>query len=214
MNHARMTLFHKLIAASVRLSHLSFDLTVFLWYLGALFLTLLAAWEWSGEFFDEKEARWAGVALLATLLTLPVAGTALYISDQYLTPRTLVLFALLFATRNAWHGRYVRFTAWSVFAALVHPLMSVFGVAFGLLLALTKPTRRSIAAEMRPIAVMAFLPLLPVESEAYRDALHTRSYFFILQWAWYEWLGIIGPLVILWWLSRTLRERKPAMAVI
>src|SRR5262249_39845454 len=52
------------------------------------------------------------------------------------------------------------------------------------------------------------------ESEAYRDALHTRSYFFILQWAWYEWLGILGPLAILWWLSRTFRERKPAMAAI
>src|SRR5437660_229850 len=68
MNHARLTLFPKLIAASVRLSHLSFDLTVFLWYLVALFLTLLAAWQWSGELFDEKEARWSGVTLLATML--------------------------------------------------------------------------------------------------------------------------------------------------
>jgi hypothetical protein len=215
MNHARMSLFPKLIAASVRLSHLSFDLTVFLWYFAALFLTLLAAWQWSGEFFEEMEARWAGVALLATMLTLPVAGTALYISDQYLTSRTLVLFALLFATRHAWRGEHVRFVAWSAFAVLVHPLMAVFGISFGLILALTKRFQSSIAAELRPIAAMSLLPLLPPESEAYRDALHTRSYFFLLQWSWYEWLGIVGPLAVLWWLSRAShRDGRPAMALV
>jgi len=215
MNHARMTLFPDLIAASVRLLHLSFDLTVFLWYLVALFLTLLAAWQWSGEFFDEMEARWAGVGLLAAMLTLPVAGTALYISDQYLTSRTLVLFALLFATRYAWRGRYFHFAAWSLFAALVHPLMSVFGISFGLLLALMKRYQSSTFAEVKTLAAMSLLPFFPIESEAYRDALHTRSYFFILQWSRWEWLGIVGPLAVLWWLSRTAhREGKAAMATV
>src|SRR6185369_4698503 len=50
-NHAGLTQFGNLIAASVRISHLSFDLTVFIWYLASMFLTLLACWEWSGEFF-------------------------------------------------------------------------------------------------------------------------------------------------------------------
>src|SRR5438093_4722649 len=101
-NHARMTVFPKIVAASVGLSHLSFDVTIFLWYVVAVFLPLLAAWEWSGEFFQESEGRWAVAALLAALLTLPVTGTSLYISDQYLSPRSLVLFSLLFATLNAW----------------------------------------------------------------------------------------------------------------
>lgn len=215
MNHARLTLFPKLIAASVRLSHLSFDLSVFLWYVVALFLTLLAAWKWSGELFDEIEARWAGVTLLTTMLTLPVAGTALYISDQYLTSRTLVLFALLFATREAWRGRYFRFAAWSVFAGMVHPLMSVFGISFGLLLAMMKRSRDSKSAAMQPLVAMSLLPLLPVESDAYRDALHTRSYFFVLQWSAWEWLGIVGPLAVLWWLSRrAARDGKSALALV
>src|SRR5262249_4737695 len=130
---------------------------------------------WSGELFDEMEARWAGVALLATMLTLPVAGTALYISDQYLTSRTLVLFALLFATRHAWCGSYFGFVGWSLFAGLVHPLMSVFGLSFGLLLALMKRLHSLVPAELRPLAAMSLLPLLPAESAAYRDPFtHVR----------------------------------------
>src|SRR5215470_16939005 len=61
LNHARMTVFGELIAASVRISHVSFDLIVFIWYLASIFLTLLACWQWSGEFFWEPEGRWAGV---------------------------------------------------------------------------------------------------------------------------------------------------------
>ena len=75
LNHARMTQFGNFIANSVRISHLPFDLAMFVWYIASLFLTLLACWAWSGEFFEELEARWAGVALIAGLLTLPVAGT-------------------------------------------------------------------------------------------------------------------------------------------
>jgi hypothetical protein len=209
MNHARMSMFAKIVAASVRISHLSFDLTVFVWYFAAVFLTLLAAWEWSGEFFQERESRWAGVALLAALLTLPVAGTSLYISDQYLTPRSLVLFALLFAILNAWRERWTRFVAWSAFAACVHPLMSVFGISYGLILVgMKRFENRTSSLEFRSLAIMAFLPLWPAESDAYRDAVHTRSYFFILQWSWYEWIGIVAPLIIFWLFSRTAKNNR------
>jgi hypothetical protein len=199
LNHARMTLYSWLIAASVRISHLSFDTTVFTWYLISIFLTLLACWEWAGECFRESEARLAGVALIAALLTLPVAGTSLYISDQYLTPRSLALFALLFATLNAWRGRYVRFLAWSVFAILIHPLMAIFGISLGLLLFLTKHLRMTSTTRKTAVAVSAALSLFPVSSPAYQEALHTRSYFFLTHWQWYEWLGIFGPLALFFW---------------
>ena len=52
-NHARLTLFPELIAASVRASHLSFDLVVFLWYCLSIFLTLVACWRLSCEAFSE-----------------------------------------------------------------------------------------------------------------------------------------------------------------
>jgi hypothetical protein len=209
LNHARSTEFANLVAASIRLTHIPFDAAIFLWYVASIFLTLLACWEWSGECFDEVEARWAGVCLVAALLTLPVAGTSLYISDQYLTSRSLSLFALLFATLNAWRARYIRCAAWSIFAALVHPLMAGFGVSLALLLIWMKHSRAVRATEnAHEMAVSSHASLIPVASQAYRGAIQTRSYFFILRWEWFEWIGIFAPLAILWWFSRTSRARK------
>ena len=205
LNHARMTLYSSLIAASVRISHLSFDTTVFTWYLLSIFLTLLACWEWAGELFRETEARLAGVALIAALLTLPVAGTSLYISDQYLTPRSLVLFGLLFATVNAWRGRYARFVAWSIFAIMIHPLMAIFGISFGLLLVLIKNLRTPSTTLKSAGAVSAALSIFPISTPAYQEALHTRSYFFLNHWQWYEWLGIFGPSALFLWFTAIAR---------
>src|SRR2546421_4987605 len=101
LNHARLTLFDELIAASVRVFHVSFDVAILIWYLLSVFLTLLACWRVSSECFREAEARWAGVMTVAALLTIPVAGTSLYIADQYLTSRSLVTAALLFAISSA-----------------------------------------------------------------------------------------------------------------
>ena len=209
LHHASLTQFDRLIAMSVRISHLSFDAAVFLWYLASIFLTLLACWDWAEECFIEKESRFAGVALVAALLTLPVAGTSLYIADQYLTPRSLVLFALLFATLNAWRGRYVRFAVWSIFAGLMHPLMAVFGVSFGLLLAGMKYAEAGKTAAV-PVWALLFMPDLGVlpASDAYREAVQTRSYFFLLQWHWYEWIGIFAPLALLWWFSQSRRRKE------
>jgi len=105
LDHARLTLFDEVIAASVRISHLSFDLSIFIWYVISTFLTLYACWELSAECFEEAEARWAAVGTVAALLTIPVAGTALYIADQYLTARSIVTFAVLFAVSNTLKNR-------------------------------------------------------------------------------------------------------------
>jgi hypothetical protein len=214
LNHAHASLYSWLIAASVRISHLPFDTTLFAWYLGATFLTFLACWEWSSECFEEIEARLGAVALLAALLTLPVAGTALYISDQYLTPRSLALFALLFATLNAWRGRYWAFAAWSAFAALMHPLMALFGISLGLLFALTRHFDAKGVSGKRVLATIQAFSLFPISSHAYQQAIQTRSYFFILRWQWYEWLGIIGPLALLWWFSRIAHDKGRAVRLL
>ena len=213
LNHAHSSLYGWLIAMSVRVSHLSFDTSLFVWYIASVFLTLLGCWEWAGECFEETEARLAGVALVGALLTLPVAGTALYIADEYLTPRSLALFALLFATLNAKRGRYVRFAAWGVFAALIHPLMAVFGLSFGVLLILVQQFEAIPARRDRVAAAASALSLFPISSHAYEEALHTRSYFFLLHWQWYEWLGIVGPLVLLWLFGRIPHHNRALRAV-
>src|ERR1700745_2920213 len=71
-SHAHMTLFPNLIAASVEISHLPLELVTFLWQLLSMFLLLLAGWELTGKCFEDRKARWASVALLAALFTLPV----------------------------------------------------------------------------------------------------------------------------------------------
>src|SRR2546427_12914374 len=100
LNHARLTLYAQPIASSIRLSHLSFGVAVFIWYLGCTFLTLLACWRLSVELFRESSARWAAVTMVAAVFTIPVAGTALYIEDQYLTSRSIVIFTILLAEEH------------------------------------------------------------------------------------------------------------------
>src|SRR5438093_7588744 len=183
LNHARLTQFERLIAATIRISHLPFDLVIFVWYVLSVFLTLLACWDWSVECFAEKENRFAAVALVAALLTLPVAGTSLYIADQYLTPRSFALFAMLFGVRAAWQGRQLCFAAWTAFAILIHPLMAVFGITYGLLLAGMKQSGEGTKTQpMWRLAAFLDVGLLPPCTDAYRAAVQTRSYYFILEW--------------------------------
>jgi len=88
-SHAGMTLFPNLIAASIRISHLPFDVALFAWQFLCVFLLLLACWKIGRLVFGDAVASWGGVGLVASMLTIPVAGTALYIMDQYLNTRSL-----------------------------------------------------------------------------------------------------------------------------
>ena len=82
MSHARMTLFPKLIAASVHLSHVRLDWALLLWQWFAIFLLLLGCWHLGRLAFPGRLERWGGVLLTASLLTLPVAGTALWYTNM------------------------------------------------------------------------------------------------------------------------------------
>ncbi len=82
-SHARLTLFPNLIALSLRVTHLPLETGIFLWQVASIFLLLLACWEMTGLLFPGRRgARWCGVCLVAALLTIPVAGTALYVMDH------------------------------------------------------------------------------------------------------------------------------------
>ena len=199
-SHAHMTLFPNLIAGSVRLTHLSWDWAVFLWHFASIFLFLLACWQIGRLAFREPLAAWGGVALVGSLLTIPVAGTALYIMDQYLTTRALSTPATLFVLVNAIERRWIRAGLWLVFTGLIHPLMVGFALAYVVLFLWTD--RQNLAsAPSTPAATraMILLPmgLFPPVTDAYREVLQTRSYFFLLRWEWYEWVGIFAPLLIL-----------------
>lgn len=193
-SHAHLTLYPNLIAASVRLSHLPLDYAMLLWQLLAVWLLLLACWRINRLCFPSPRAIWGGVALAAALLTIPVAGTSLYILDQNVNTRTLSTPMILLAIVNVVEHKWLRGLLWIVLTGLIHPLMVVFGAAYMFFVIWME--RR----ELAPLAALALLPLgfFPPVTEAYRQILNTREYFFLLRWEWYEWLGLLGPLPILW----------------
>ena len=209
-SHARMTLFPNLVALSVRVTHLPLEWALFLWQWLAVFLLLLACWHFGRLCFRDPQARWGGVALVASLLTIPVAGTALYIMDQYLNTRSLSTPAVLFIILNTIERRFVRAGIWLAICAAIHPLMVVFGLCFAALAVWMERGQTEVRAQA---AACLFLPfgLFPPVTEAYREVLQTRSYFFLLRWEWYEWLGIFAPLLVLWWFQRIARKHDLRM---
>ena len=204
-SHASKTLFPHLIAASVKLTHLPFDGALFLWQFCSVFLLFTGCWQLAGLCFPSKRARWGGTLLVASLLTIPVAGTALYIMDQYMTPRALSTFSIVFLIVNTIERKFVRVALWAVFIALIHPLMSVFGICFCAVIfwQQKKALLQAIAA-----ALIFPLSLFPPVTEAYRVSLNRHSYFFVTRWEWYEWVGIFAPMLLLWWFSRIAQKRN------
>lgn len=194
-SHARMTLFPNLVAWSVRSTHLSLQWTLFLWHLASIYLLLLACWKLATKCFPTPAGRWGAVALVAALLTLPIAGTALYILDQYLNPRSFSAFSVIFAIDTALERKYARTVLWLVFTALIHPLMAVFGLAFVILLLLMQSHPEPAAS-----GALLFPGLFSASpSPAYWQALRSENFYSLLRWQWYEWLGLLAPLAILWW---------------
>ena len=201
--HAHATLFPYLIAESVRISHLHLETALLLWQLISIFLLLLACWQLSGACFTHPKARWAGVAVVAALLTMPVAGTSLYIMDQYLNPRNLSASAAIFAIAKVLDEKYVQAALFLILAGAIHPLMAVFALSLCILLLLMRKTFLGIFAALLPFGISFAAP-----AKAYHQVALTRSYFYVTRWHWYEWLGVIGPMALVWWLSRLAKARQ------
>ena len=204
-SHASLTFFPNLIAASVRITHIPFDYAIFVWYIASIFLLLVACWEFSGICFDSVKARWGAVGMVAALLTLPVAGTALYLMDQYLNPRNLAAFAVVFAVTAVLRKKYLRVSIWLIFAAAVHPLMASFAVAFCAVLLSLEKIRKPVPAMAGLLPVVS---LFAPPSAAYREAMRFHTTHFLLHWQWYEWLGIVGPVAIFLWFGRIARSHN------
>jgi len=203
MSHAHLSFFPDIVGGSARLTRLPIDFVIFAWHAASIFLLLLASWRLASVCFLRDSARWGGAVLLAALLSVPVAGTALLIMDPYLTARSLSTPATIFAIACFLSNRRKQALAWLLFTALVHPQMSVFAAAFlGCLeLARRRNGRSENAAALGMAAFVPFLFPLHAAQGAARDALVSRTYFFVYQWAWYEWAGIVAPLALLWWFS-------------
>jgi hypothetical protein len=215
MSHAHLSLFASLVGDSARLSHLPINSVIFVWHVFSIFLLLLACWRLACACFENNYARWSGVALVAALLSVPVAGTALVIMDPYLTARSLSTPMTIFAIACYVSNKPRRAFAWLLLTALIHVQMSVYGAVFLGCLRLTRRWR----AETVPSPAFALLSLFglpflfelqPARGTA-REVLFSRTYFFVSKWAWYEWLGVFAPLALLaWFSSADLKGTTPA----
>jgi hypothetical protein len=203
------TVFDRFMAGFVRWTHIPVDWAELLWQLAALFLILWAVKKIANKLFAEESARWGGVATVAAMLTLPVTGTALYLADQHLHPRTLATAMILLAVRRVLDRKHGQTALLLLAAGLFHPLMTAMGVSYCIFLSVS--TRDSGRLQIRCWrgASAAVLPLSWVFAPAqtgWRQALDTRTYYYLYKWTWYEWLGALAPLLffgILW-----LRARK------
>jgi hypothetical protein len=206
-SHANATLFPNLIAESVRVTHLPLDYALFFWQILSVFLFLLACYELSGISFEGTIARWGSVLLVVSLLTMPVAGTSLYIIDPYLNPRNLAAFASIFAVSATLTQRYLRAVVWLVFAVAVHPLMALFPFCFCVLLVFFE----KVEPAPQPALALALLPfgnLFVRPTPAYREAMRYHSLHLITNWQWYELLGAVAPVLIFVWFARVAGRRK------
>jgi len=211
-SHARLTVYPNLMAETVRITHVSLDEVLLFWHLLTIVLLLLACWKLSGQLFEQSSARWAGVALVAALLTLPVAGTSLYVMDEYVNPRSIAIFCAVFAVDSALKRRYWGVALWTILAAPVHPWMSMFGLSlvavivwfqdFGGFQRLQRILHRAPALPL----VLPFGLALGYPSQTYQRLIQDQDYLFLLKWEWYEWLGIFGPLALFWWFHRIARK--------
>jgi len=202
------TLFDRWIAIFVAATHISVSWAELFFQLLSLFSILAATYAIAEKLFVDEHARWAGVAAVAAMFTLPVAGTALYLVDQHLHPRNVATALILFAVARILASKPLQAVPLLLLAVLMHPIMAALGISFCVVLALTamepvhawlQSWRGSLAAAV-PLGWIFERP-----SPTWRVALETRRYYFPFRWTWYEWLGAIGPLVLFWLLYRWAR---------
>ncbi len=204
----KLAYFIPAVAATVRLLH-SVAWTLFLWQIVSIFLILWGCWKLAAACFEDERARWCAVLLVTVLLTIPIAGTALFPLDPYLHPRAPSTAGVILALAASLEKRWLRAAAWMCFALLMHPLMALFGVS--LLLFFSWPAGQKFTQTARSATAMV-LPfyLFQKPSDAWREAVMARRYYFPMAWTWYEWLGLIAPVLLVWWFAHIARRHGMA----
>ena len=210
---ARPTLFDEAVAFSSRGMHLSLETTMLLWHLASIYLVLWGCLRVARHCFAAPEAQWAAVAMVAALLTFGVAGTGLYLVDEYLHPRTPATALLLLTLVDVFDRKFWRAPLWTALAATMHIQMAFYGALLALFFALPEKWMSTKLRGADPSIAGMFLglPLFTLfqkGSDAWLEAARTRHTHYLLRWEWYEWLGIFGPIILLWWYARIGRRHN------
>src|SRR5205085_1508521 len=112
--------------------------------------------------FPDPQCQWAGVALLAAMFTLPVAGTALNLADQHLHPRTMATALIVLGIERMLAGRKWHSVGFVLLAVVVHPIMAAFGASFCLFLALADRVELAFAVHHKAIGATRMAGAFPL----------------------------------------------------
>lgn len=189
-SQSRLTLFDEFMASLCKVTRLPLEWTFFSLYCLSTVLFVLVLRQLAERFYRDERARWAAVLLPSALLTLPVAGTALFIMDQHLHPRNLATVLLLYALVALVDNRRVAAAALLTLAAAFHPLAALYGASLLSMFA-WRALRLHFLGFALLLIMMVVIPLPPA-SGAWHEAV--GPYYFLSHWAWYEWVGIFAPL--------------------
>jgi len=200
-SHEHLSLFAPILAWTARLTHLSTDWTIFLWYVATLFATLVSSWMLAALSFSSPRARWAATLAVTAAITMPAANTGLLLMDPYLTARSFSTPLTLFVLTAFLARRSLLAVSLAVITTMIHPQMMVYLlILLAVLWIMEKLTPA--ASQSTAAASVALLPagfrFAPAQ-DPYREALYARDFYFLFTWTWYDWLGLVAPLAILWW---------------
>lgn len=222
--HSGFSLFPHVIAAIVHTTRIPVMPLLFLLYGFSIWFTLYAAGVLASRCFAAPARVGGAMLLLAAWFSIPVAGTSLMLADPYVTARsfsTPFSFLALAATLDTLEAqRYLHGLATPLSLAVVaftacaamHPLMAVYTFLVMVLLALValKGMRAAgVALASLAIACLVIAVAGPHASSNYLEVTLSRSYWFLGQWRWFEWVGLLGPSVI-FFATACLASRRPS----
>ena len=179
-----------------------------------ILLILWAVKKIANRLFEEEPARWGGVAMVSAMFTLPVTGTALYLVDQHLHPRTLATAMILLAVWRILDEKPWQAVPLLAVAFLLHPLMAAMGISFCFFLWIGRAGAVGEQVRAWKTSMAAIVPLgwiFEPGNPGWQKALDTRTYETLYKWTWYEWLGALAPLILFWLLWRYARRRESIM---
>lgn len=203
LSHAHLSLFSPILAWTARLTHLSMDAAIFAWYVITLFAMMIASWKLACACFDSQRARWSAVLILAAVVSMPATNTGLLLMDPYLSARSFSTPLTLFVIAAILERSYVSAAIAVIITATIHPQMVTYLIfLIGVMWLMERSQRKETPQTTAVASVALILPggfhLAPA-TEPYREALYSRDFYFISNWHWYHWLGMLAPLAFLAW---------------
>jgi hypothetical protein len=207
LDHEHLSIFGHVVAGLSRLTRLPIDWSIFIWYVVCLFGMIASCWLVAAACFTSGRARWSATLIVTAVMTMPATNTALLLVDPYLTARSFSTPLTLIALSGLLQRRYVLASVVGVFTGLFHPQMVMYLLVLAIVIRVTERSRQGAKQPVPALAAgaTAILPtgfVLHPSTGAYHEALYTRDYFFLYNWQWYHWLGMLAPLAILAWFWR------------